>query len=155
MSLPEFKEIGEKVKGWQADETRYYRSLPLKNYFYAAVALAGIVATCLPWADVIVYFAQPRMAVGLHFFIGWLIFLIYLAVFVIVLFNKQIKINENNVEKLPLYASIITSSLTAIFLIWNLFHVRYGVYLCLFISLLFLFLTWHFAKKYKNSPFKN
>lgn len=150
MSLPEFKEIGDKVKDWQADETRYYRSLPIKNYFFAAIAIAGIVATCLPWADVIVYFAQPRMAVGLHFFIGWLIFLIYLALFVVVLFNKQIKISEDYAEKLPLYASLIASSLTLIFLIWNLFHVRFGVYLCLFVSLLFLFLAWHFEKKYKN-----
>jgi hypothetical protein len=150
MSLSEINDIGDKVKHWQADETRYYKSLPLKNYIFSAVALLGIIATCLPWADVTVGFYNKVMAVGLHFFKGWLVFLSFSAVCIIMLFNKHIKISEKYAEKIPIYAAIITSSLTSIFLIWKLFHVRYGVYLCLTFSLLFLFLVWYFNYKQKK-----
>lgn len=150
MDLPEINEIGDKVKHWQADETRYYKSLPLKNYIFSAVAFVGIITTCLPWADVTVGFYNKAMAVGLHFFKGWLIFLSFSAVFVIMLFNKHIKISEKHAEKVPVYAAFITSSLTLIFLIWKLFSVSYGVYLCLAVSLLFLFLVWYFNYKQKK-----
>ena len=152
MSLPEINEIGDKVKHWQSDETRYYKSLPLKNYIFSAIALLGIIATCLPWADVIIGFYNKATAVGIHFFIGWLVFLTFLIVFCITLFNKHLKINEKYAKKIPVYGALITLSLTLIFILWKLLRVRYGVYLCLLVSFVFLFFVWYF--NYKNKEKK-
>ncbi|HNW89280.1 MAG TPA: hypothetical protein PKN48_06425 [Bacteroidales bacterium] len=150
MDLPEINDIGDKVKHWQKDETKYYRSLPLKNYIFSAIAILGIIATCLPWADVTVGFYNKVMAVGLHFFKGWMVFLTYLAVIAVMLFNKHIRIEEKWAEKVPVYAAFATSSFTLVFIIWKLFQVRYGVYLCLAVSLLFLFSVWYFNYRNKN-----
>ncbi|HQI71485.1 MAG TPA: hypothetical protein PLT47_12085 [Bacteroidales bacterium] len=153
MELPEINELGEKVKHWQTEETRYYRKLPLKNYVFSVMAVLGITATCLPWADITVGFYNKAMAVGLHFFSGWIIFLIYIAVIVLMLFNKHFKVDSKLAEKAPAYAAITTSALTLIFIVWKLFRVRYGVYLCLVVSLVFLFLVWYFNYRNKSGIF--
>ena len=150
MSLPEINEIGDKVKHWQVDETRYLRSLPLKNYIFSAIALLGLITACLPWADVTVGFYNKAMAIGLHFFKGWLVFLTYLGVFCIMLFNKHLKIAQIYAEKAPVYGALISCSLVLIFILWNLFRVRYGVYLCFAVSLFFLFSVWHFNYRNKS-----
>lgn len=148
MALPEINDISEKVKHWQSDETRYFRSLPVKNYIFSVIALLGMVFTCLTWADVTVGFYNKAMAIGLHFFLGWLAFLTFLGVFCIMLFNKHLKVREAFAEKVPLYGAVVTCMLTVIFIIGKLFHVRYGVYLCFADSLAFLYFVWHF--NYKN-----
>lgn len=148
MKLPEINEIVEKVKHWKSDETNYYKTLPPKYYFYAVIALVGIVATCLPWASVTVGFYNEAIGVGLRFFKGWLVFLIYIAVFGIMLLNKHLKIRKEFYEKVPLYGASATTALTLLFMIWKLFHVKFGVYLCLLISVVFLFAIWYF--EYRN-----
>ncbi len=150
MSLPEINELGDKVKHWQSGETSYYRSLPVKNYIFAILSLLGIITTCLPWASVTVGFYNKAIAVGLHFFKGWINFLCFLIVFCIMLFNRHIKVGKMYEEKVPLYGAIVTSSLTLIFLVWKLFQVRIGVYLCLVDSLAFLFFVWYFKKERKQ-----
>jgi len=153
MELPEINELGEKVKNWQSEETKYFRTLPVKNYLFSLMAVLGITATCLPWADITVGFYNKAMAVGLHFFAGWIIFLIYIAVVVIMLFNKHLKVENKLAEKIPFYAAAVASALTLFFLIWKLFNVRYGVYLCLGVSLVFLFLVWHINYRNKGGMF--
>ncbi len=153
MELPEINELGEKVKHWQTEETRYYRMLPLKNYVFSVMAFMGIIATCLPWADITVGFYNKAMAVGLHFFSGWIIFLIYIAVIGIMLFNKHLKVDIKLAEKAPAYAAITISALTLVFIVWKLFRVRYGVYICLAVSLVFLFLVWYFNYRNKRGIF--
>jgi len=148
MALPEINDIGDKVKHWQSDETKYYRSLPVKNYIFAAIALLGMISTCLTWADVTVGFYNKAMAEGLHFFLGWLAFLTFLGVFCIMLFNKHLKVKEKFAEKVPLYGAVVSCILAFIFILGKLFHVRYGVYLCFADSLVFLYFVWHF--NYKN-----
>ncbi|HNX06434.1 MAG TPA: hypothetical protein PKL96_02510 [Bacteroidales bacterium] len=153
MELTEISELGERVKNWRSAETSYFRTLPVKNYLFSLMAVLGITATCLPWADVTVGFYNQAMAVGLHFFAGWIIFLVYLAVVVMMLFNKHLKVENKLVEKAPLYAGAVTSALTLFFLIGKLFKVRYGVYLCLGVSLVFLFLVWYFNYRNKGGRF--
>ncbi|MCK9611559.1 MAG: hypothetical protein PHR81_02990 [Bacteroidales bacterium] len=150
MSLPEINEIGEKVKHWQAGETRYFRNLPLKNYVYFVLALFGMFTTWLPWADVTVGFYNKAMAVGLYFFPGWLVFLCFLTVAGVSIFNKHIKIKEKYAVKVPAYAAIISTALITVFLIWKLFNVRYGILLCSAASLALLFFVWYYDKKEKQ-----
>lgn len=153
MELTEISELGERVKNWRSAETSYFRTLPVKNYLFSLMAVLGITAICLPWADVTVGFYNQAMAVGLHFFAGWIIFLVYLAIVVMMLFNKHLKVDNKLVEKAPLYAGVVASALTLFFLIGKLFKVRYGVYLCLGVSLVFLFLVWYFNYRNKGGRF--
>ncbi len=140
MDLSELNEIGSKVNSWQKEETRYFKSLPLKNYIFAAIAFLGLCTTLLPWGDVIVGFYAQAVAVGLHFFKGWLIFLVFGYIIAILLFNKYLKLKENLTAIVPILGAGAAVVLSLGFIVWHLFKVQYGAYLCLGISII-LFLT--------------
>ncbi|HNZ44166.1 MAG TPA: hypothetical protein PKN41_12605, partial [Bacteroidales bacterium] len=63
------------------------------------------------------------------------------------------KVDIKLAEKAPAYAAFTTSALTLIFIVWKLFRVRYGVYICLVVSLVFLFLVWYFNYRNKRGIF--
>jgi len=82
-------DIAGKAKSTQKELSRYYRSLPRKNYVFSAIAFLGLCTTFLPWADVTVGFYAQALGVGLHFFKGWIIFLIFGSLIATLLFNKS------------------------------------------------------------------
>ncbi|MEI6124158.1 MAG: hypothetical protein WCQ95_11095 [Bacteroidota bacterium] len=145
MELPEFNEIGNKVRGWQTEETNYYKSLPRSNYVLSALAFIGLVATCLPWADITIGFYNNGVsAVGLHFFMGWLCFLAFAAIIALLIFNKYLKIHEKYVYLLPMVASIVAGGLALAFMVWKGFKVHVGVYLTLVFAAAVLALFYYF-----------
>lgn len=147
MEIPELNDIGNKMKGWQSEETRYYKALPFSNYVLAAIAFLGLVATCLPWADVIVGFYNSAKAIGLSFFIGWLCFLAFLAIIALLLFNKHLKIHEKYVEIAPLVASAIVIILGISFLIWHVFQVHFGVYMTVLIGVIEIIVFFYYKRQ--------
>jgi hypothetical protein len=138
MDITDLNEIGGKVKHWQKEEIHYFRSLPLKNYVLAALAFLGLITTFLPWAEVTVGFFAKATDVGLHFFFGWLIFLVFAGVIGILLFNNYIKVQEDLTQKIPLWSALAAVGLSVGFIIGRVFDVKYGSYLCLAFSLIFL-----------------
>ncbi len=138
MEVPDLNKIGGKVKHWQKEETVYFRSLTLKNYMLATLAFLGLVTTFLPWAEVTVGFFAKATDVGLHFFFGWLIFLVFAGVIGILLFNNYIKLQEAITQKIPLWSALAVLGLSVGFIIGHVFDVQYGSYLCLTISVIFL-----------------
>jgi hypothetical protein len=138
MHVSDLNQLSGKVKNWQKVETRYFLSLPRKSYILAIIAFLGLCTTFLPWADVVVGFYAQALAVGLHFFFGWLIFLVYLSIIIVLLFNKYTKLKEDIAPNVPFWGGIITVALSALFILWNWFDVQFGVYLCLLFSLIFL-----------------
>lgn len=141
----------DSVKKTIASESReqlnYFAGLPRKNYVYAFVSLLGIATTIMPWAKSELGFFIVTLTSGMQFFFGWLVFLIYLAFFVLMLFNKYLKVNQEIIKLLPKYASAAASALSLLFIAWRLFLVSYGAYLCLGISLILFVYTWFLAKK--------
>ena len=146
MDIPDLNQVGSKVKKWQKEETSYFLSLPLKSYVLAALAFLGLCTTFMPWADVTVGFFAQAMAVGLHFFFGWLVFLVLGAVAGVLLFNKYIRLQEPFVTMLPLAGAGAAVLLTLIFILWHGFNVMYGAYLCLVLSVLLLVAVLFFDK---------
>jgi hypothetical protein len=138
MDFPELHGLGGKVNKWQKEETRHFLSLPKKSYILSLIAFLGICTTFLPWADVIVGFYARAQAVGLHFFFGWLIFLVFASVIATLLFNKYLKLQENVTSKVPKYGAVVVVALSAGFILWHLFDVKYGSYLCMLLSAIFL-----------------
>lgn len=138
MDIPNLNELGGKMNHWQKEETRHFLSLPRKSYVFAIIAFLGLCTTFLPWADVTVGFFARAQAVGLHFFFGWLVFLVFLGVIVVLLFNKYAKLKEDITAIVPIWSAIIVVALSALFILWNWFDVQYGVYLCLTFSVTFL-----------------
>lgn len=138
MEFPDLNEIGDKVKTWQQEETRHYLALPRKNYILSAIAFLGIVTTFLPWGDVTVGFYARALAVGLHFFKGWLVFLVFVAIIASLLFNKYLKLEDFVVARVLSLGSYLSVGLTLLFIIWHTFNVQYGAYVCLGISVIFL-----------------
>ncbi len=147
MGIPELNDISNKVKGWQTDETRYYRALPKSNYILSAIAFFGLVATCLPWADVTVGFYNKAMAIGLSFFKGWLCFLSFAAIIVLLLFNKHLKIHEKYVEMTPLFTAVMVIILALAFLIWHFFQVHFGVYLTMLFAVIEIIAFYYYKRK--------
>jgi hypothetical protein len=138
MDIPDLNEIGGKVKNWQKEETRHFLSLPLKNYILSSIAFLGLCTTFMPWADVIVGFYAHAVAVGLHFFFGWLVFLVFVSVIGFLLFNKYVKLQEPLAMKVPKWGGLVSVGLSFGFMIGRLFQVQYGSYLCLAFSVIFL-----------------
>ncbi len=149
MALSEFNGVGNKLKDWQSEEIKYYRGLPFSNYLISIIAFIGIVSICMPWADVTIGFYSDAMAVGLHFFLGWLCFLSFSSIISLLLFNRYLKIHEKYIELVPLIASIISILLSLAFTIWHLFHVHFGVYLT-FVSALFIVIIFFYFKRYQK-----
>jgi len=138
MGITDLNELGTKVKSWQKEETRHFLSLSKKSYIIAIIAFLGVCTTFLPWADVIVGFYARAMAVGLHFFFGWLDFLVFSSIIATLLFNKYLKLQENIVDRVPILGAGIAVALPAVFILWHGFDVQYGAYLCLIISIVLL-----------------
>lgn len=147
MEIPELNNIGNKVKGWQTEETRYYKALPMSNYVLSAIAFLGLVAACMPWADVTVGFYSSAIAIGLSFFKGWLCFLSFAAIIALLLFNKHLKIHEKYIEITPLLASFIAIILAIAFLIWHLFQVHFGVYLTVLFAVIEIIAFYYYKRK--------
>jgi hypothetical protein len=138
MDIPDLNEIGGKVNNWQKEERRHFLSLPLKNYILSIISFLGLCTTFLPWADVIVGFYAKALAPGLHFFSGWLVFLVFASVIGVLLFNKYVKLQEHLAAKIPLWVALANVALSLSFILWHLFDVQYGSYLCMLISVIFL-----------------
>jgi hypothetical protein len=138
MDIPDINEFSNKVKNWQREETRHYLSLPLKSYVLSIIAFFGLCTTFLPWADVTVGFFAQAMAAGLHFFFGWLAFLVFAAIVGVLLFNKYIRLQEPYLTMAPLLGAGIAVLLTSVFILWRMFDVLYGSYLCLVFSIMLL-----------------
>jgi hypothetical protein len=146
MDVSDLNEISGKVKNWQKEETRYFLSLPRKNFIFAIVAFLGLCTTFLPWADVIVGFYAQALAVGLHFFFGWLVFLVFISVIGVLLFNKYVKLPEPVAVKIPIWGALAAVLLSIGFITGHLFNVQYGSYLCLAISVIFLLVVLFYDK---------
>jgi hypothetical protein len=146
MDIPDLNKIGDKVKHWQKEETSYFRALPLKNYVLSALAFLGLITTFLPWAEVTVGFFAKATDVGLHFFFGWLIFLVFAGVIGILLFNNYIKLQEALIQKIPLWSALASVGLSVGFIIGRVFDVQYGSYLCLAFSVIFLLAVMFYDK---------
>ena len=136
MIIPNLNEFVGKLKTWQKEETRYFLSLPLKSYIFSIIAFMGLCTTFLPWADVTVGFYAQALAVGLHFFFGWLAFLVFTSIIATLLFNKYLNLQKNITAIIPGSGALINVALTAVFILWHMFDVQYGVYLCLTISVI-------------------
>lgn len=128
--------------GWLLSEKEYLRNVPRTHYILSLIAFGGMITTFLPWADTIIGINSRAQAVGLHFLAGWYTFLCYLMVFAVLLLNNFLRIGPGWAMAMPSVLSVASAALPLLFILINLFDVRYGVYLSLTCGLMLFLMVW-------------
>ncbi|MEI6765636.1 MAG: hypothetical protein WCM76_08340 [Bacteroidota bacterium] len=86
---------------------------------WAAIAFSvlGIVASVIPWAEMPIGLHSTASCSGLHFFVGWIAFLCYIAIIFLHLFRRAAAIEDATATTLSKVCSLGTGLFTLLFIV--------------------------------------
>lgn len=98
----------------------FFSAVTKQQWVSSGFALLGIIASIIPWAEMQIGLHSAASCSGLHFFVGWMAFLCYIAIIVFTFFKRAAAIPDALAVTLSRICALCSGFFTLLFIVTHI-----------------------------------